>query len=209
MTRDSDKPTRITPPGETPRLRPPDAEKMAEGIRLFLEGAGIDLDEANVRDTPRRVADAWLTDYIDGYDKDPHKVLGSFYEERSPAADEMVMVTSIDFVSMCPHHLLPYSGVAHVAYLPSGRIVGFSSLARLIDAHAHRLILQETLAREVADSITRELASPGAAVIIEATQTCMTTRGERRSSARAVTEAFTGLFAERADLRERFVRRIK
>lgn len=118
------------------------------------------------------------------------------------------MVNSVDFVSMCPHHLLPYSGLAHVAYLPAGRIVGFSSLARLIDVHAHRLILQETLAREVAESIMRELGSPGAAVIIEATQTCMTTRGERRSSARAVTEAFTGLFASRTDLRERFVRRI-
>jgi len=197
-----------TPPGETPRIRPADPAMMQEGIRLFLEGCGIDLADPNVAETPRRVTEAYLKDYIDGYDKTPRQVLGSFYEERSPAADEMVMVNSVDFVSMCPHHLLPYSGLAHVAYLPAGRIVGFSSLARLIDLHAHRLILQETLAREVAESIMRELGSPGAAVIIEATQTCMTTRGERRSSARAVTEAFTGLFASRTDLRERFVRRI-
>lgn len=181
---------------------------MARGMRLFLEGCGVDLDDPNVRETPRRVAKAWAEEFLDGYDLDPRQVLGDFYEERQPAADEMVVVTSIDFQSMCPHHLLPYRGVAHVAYLPAGKIVGFSRLARLVDAFAHRLILQETLAREVAEAIRRELDSAGAAVVLEAEQTCMTTRGERRSSARAFTEAFCGDFAERADLRERFVRRI-
>lgn len=200
--------TRPRPPGETPRIRPADPAKMAEGIRLFLEGCGVDLDDANLRETPARVAKAWAEEFLDGYETDPHRVLGDFYEERKPAADEMVVVTSIDFVSMCPHHLLPYSGVAHVAYLPAGRIVGFSRLARLVDAFAHRLILQETLAREVAEAIQRELGSNGAAVTLEAEQTCMTVRGERRSSARAITEAFTGEFADRPDLRERFVRRI-
>jgi len=195
-------------PGETPRVRAPDLEKMAEGMRLFLEGCGVDLDDANVRDTPARVARAWAEEFLDGYDKNAREVLGDFYEERKPAADEMVVVTNIDFQSMCPHHLLPYRGVAHVAYLPSGRIVGFSRLARLVDAFAHRLILQETLAREVAEAIRAELGSAGAAVMLEAEQTCMTVRGERRSQARAITEAFSGAFAERADLRERFVRRI-
>jgi len=195
-------------PGETPRIRPPDREKMAEGVRLFLEGCGVDLSDPNVRETPERVARAWAEEFLDGYDKNAREVLGDFYEERKPAADEMVVVTSIDFQSMCPHHLLPYRGVAHVAYLPSGRIVGFSRLARLVDALGHRLILQETLAREVAEAIRRELDSDGAAVLLEAEQTCMTLRGERRAQARALTEAFTGAFAERADLRERFVRRI-
>jgi GTP cyclohydrolase I len=168
----------------------------------------VDLDDPNVRETPARVATAWADEFLDGYDRDPREVLGDFYEERQPAADEMVLVTSIDFQSMCPHHLLPYRGVAHVAYLPSGRIVGFSRLARLVDALGHRLILQETLAREVAEAIQLELDSAGAAVVLEAEQTCMTLRGERRAPARAVTEAFTGEFAARADLRERFVRRI-
>ena len=199
---------RTTPKGETPRIARPDTGKMAEGIRLFLQGCGVDLSDPNVRDTPARVAKAWAEEFLDGYDRDPHEVLGDFYEERKPAADEMVVVTSIDFQSMCPHHLLPYRGVAHVAYLPAGKVVGFSRLARLVDAFAHRLILQETLAREVAESIRRELGSAGAAVVLEAEQTCMTTRGERRSQARAFTEAFSGDFAERADLRERFVRRI-
>jgi GTP cyclohydrolase I len=195
-------------PGITPRPRPFDLDKMAEGMRIFLEGCGVDLDDPNVRETPARVAKAWAEEFLDGYEKDPHQVLGDFYEERPPAADEMVMVTSIDFQSMCPHHLLPYRGVAHVAYLPAGKIVGFSRLARLVDAYAHRLILQETLAREVAEAIRRELGSSGAAVVLEAEQTCMTLRGERRAGSRAVTEAFSGLFAERADLRDRFVRRI-
>jgi GTP cyclohydrolase I len=196
-------------PGETRRIRPPDREKMAEGIRLFLEGCGADLDDANVRETPQRVAKAWAEEFLDGYDKEPREVLGDFYEERKPAADEMVIVSSIDFHSLCPLHHLPYRGVAHVAYLPAGKIVGFSRLARLVDAFAHRLILQETLAREVAESIRRELDSAGAAVLLEAEQTCMTVRGERRSSARAMTEAFTGDFAVRPELRERFVQRIR
>ncbi len=195
-------------PGETARVRAPDLAAMEEGMRRFLEGCGVDLDDPNVRDTPRRVAKAWASEFLDGYDKDPRQVLGSFYEERKPLADEMVLVTSIDFQSMCPHHLLPYRGIAHVAYLPAGRIVGFSQLAKLVDAYAHRLILQETLAREVAEAIRRELGSAGAAVVREAEQICMTVRGERRSQARAITEAFTGAFADRADLRERFVRRI-
>ncbi|MFO7155397.1 MAG: GTP cyclohydrolase I [Pseudomonadota bacterium] len=199
---------RPRPPGETPRIRPVDLEKAEEGVRLFLEGLGIDLDDSNVRETPRRVALAWAEEFLDGYERSAREVLGDFYEERKPEADEMVVVTSIDFQSMCPHHLLPYRGVAHVAYLPAGKIVGFSRLARLVDVHSHRLILQETLAREIAESIREELGARGAAVILEAEQSCMTIRGERRASSRAITEAFTGEFAERADLRERFVRRI-
>lgn len=198
----------MTASGETKRIRRPDLEKMAEGVRLFLEGCGVDLEDPNVRETPVRVARAWAEEFLDGYDVDPRAALGEFYDERKPASDEMVLVTHIDFQSMCPHHLLPYRGVAHIAYLPAGRIVGFSRLARLVDALGHRLILQETLAREIAEAIRRELGSAGAAVILEAEQTCMTLRGERRSQARAITEAFSGLFAERGELRERFVRRI-
>lgn len=199
---------RDRPSGETRRIRPVDRDKMTEGVRLFLQGCGIDLEDPNVRDTPYRVTEAWVDEFLDGYDRDAHEVLGDFYEERQPLADEMVVVTSIDFQSMCPHHLLPYRGVAHVAYLPAGKIVGFSRLARLVDVFAHRLILQETLAREVAEAIRTELGSRGAAVVLEAEQTCMTIRGERRASARAFTEAFTGDFADRPDLRERFARRI-
>lgn len=196
------------PKGETPRLRPADRSKMEEAVRLFLEACGLDLEDPNIRDTPRRVAQAWAEEFLDGYDKSAREVLGDFYEERKPEADEMVVVTSIDFQSMCPHHLLPYRGIAHVAYLPAGKIVGFSRLARLVDVCSHRLILQETLAREIAESIERELDAEGAAVILEAEQSCMTIRGERRSSARTFTEAFSGQFASRSDLRERFVRRI-
>lgn len=181
---------------------------MAEGIRLFLDGCGIDLRDENVRETPAKVAKAWAEEFLDGYGRDPASVLGSVYDAEAPASDEMVLVTGIDFVSMCPHHLLPYRGVAHVAYLPAGRVVGFSQLARLVDAFAHRLILQETLARRIATAIEQELSSPGAAVVLEAEQTCMTVRGERQSQARALTEAFTGAFGARVELRERFLRRL-
>ena len=103
----TDTATRRPAPGETPRIRQPDREKMEAGIRLFLEGCGVDLDDANVRETPERVARAWADEFLDGYDTEPRQALGAFYYERKPAADEMVLVTSIDFQSMCPHHLLP------------------------------------------------------------------------------------------------------
>jgi GTP cyclohydrolase I len=152
--------------------------------------------------TPERVADAWLDDLVDGYRLDPAAVL----QESMPAAGKgLVAVTGIDFHSMCPHHLLPSRGVAHVGYVPGSRVVGFGQLARLVDCFAHRLILEEDVARLVCEALVRHLGARGAACVLDAEQACLTVRGERRRTARAHAQFFTGVLATDARLQDRFL----
>jgi len=163
-------------------------------VRSLLDSLPIPAAERLRRDldlagTPRRVAEAWLADLLDGYRVDPAAVL----RERMPSRGRgLVAVTGIDFHSMCPHHLLPSRGVAHVAYLPDGAVVGFGQIARLVDCFAHRLVLEEDLAESVAAALGEHLGARGAAVILDAEQSCLSVRGERRRHARAHAQCFTG-----------------
>ena len=118
---------------------------------------------------------------------------------------ELVAVTGIDFHSVCPHHLLPSRGLAHVAYVPGGRVVGFGQLARLVDALAHRLVLEEDLARQVAEALMVHAGARGAACVLEAEQMCLSVRGERRPRARAHAQCFAGVMAEDGALARRFL----
>jgi len=176
-------------------------------VRRFLAALPLPPGERGRRDldlagTPARVAQAWLGDLLDGYAVDPAEVLG----ESLPAAGrDLVAVTGIDFHSMCPHHLLPSRGVAHVGYLPGGRVAGFGQLARLVDCFAHRLILEEDLARRVAGALVEHLGARGAAVVLDAEQACLTVRGERRRHARAHAQCFLGELAEDSSLQRRFL----
>ena len=156
---------------------------------------------ADLRETPRRVAQAWAEDLLDGYGRDPAEILS---EPLPSAGRDLVAVTGIDYHSVCPHHLLPSRGVAHVAYVPGGKVVGFGQLVRLVDALAHRLVLEEDLARDVADALVRHLGARGAACVLEAEQLCMTVRGEKRSRARAHAEAWAGSLAKDGPARRRF-----
>jgi GTP cyclohydrolase I len=183
----------------------PDARAAAEAVERFLDALGLPPDvrgSAELGDTPRRVAEAWLEDLVDGYGRDPAEILAEAVP--SPSKD-LVAVTGIDFHSVCPHHLLPSRGVAHVAYLPGGRVVGFGQLVRLVDALAHRLVLQEDLAREVADALVRHAGARGAACLVDAEQLCMTVRGEKRARARAHAEAYAGALARDGAARRRFL----
>jgi len=153
--------------------------------------------------TPRRVTEAWLGDLLDGYGRDPAVILADAIPSRER---DLVAVTGIDFHSICPHHLLPSRGVAHVAYVPSDRIAGFGQIVQLVDALAHRYVLQEDLARGVADALMRHLGARGAACILDAEQLCMTVRGGRRPHARAHADAFLGVLARDARLQSRFLR---
>jgi GTP cyclohydrolase I len=174
-------------------------------VERFLDALGLPPDvraSSDLADTPRRVAEAWLEDLVDGYRRDPAEVLADAVPSDSR---ELVAVTGIDFHSVCPHHLLPSRGVAHVAYLPGGRIVGFGQLVRLVDALAHRLVLQEDLARDVASALVRHAGARGAACLIDAEQLCMTVRGEKRPRARAHAEAFAGALAKDGAARRRFL----
>jgi GTP cyclohydrolase I len=152
--------------------------------------------------TPERVAEAWSRDLLDGYRHDPAEILG---ESMPSVGSGLVAVTGIDFHSVCPHHLLPSRGLAHVAYVPGGRVVGFGQLARLVDALAHRLVLEEDLARQVAEALMVHLGARGAACVLEAEQMCLSVRGERRPRARAHAQSFAGTLVEDGPLARRFL----
>lgn len=187
-----------------PARRRPDAALAADAIDRFLDALGLPPGTRGAEDlagTPRRVAEAWLDDLVDGYGREPAGILAGAIPS---AAKDLVAVTGIDFHSVCPHHLLPSRGVAHVAYLPGGRVVGFGQIVKLVDALAHRLVLEEDLARQIADALVEHVGARGAACVLEAEQLCMTVRGERRVGARAHAEAWAGALAKDGPARRRF-----
>lgn len=170
----------------------PDVEAMARAIEDFLRASGLPLDDVNLVQTPERVAQAWATEFLDGYARTPEEALGETFPAPPDSSGELVVVTDLRFSSMCPHHLLPLEGVAHVAYVPGKKVVGFGRLSALVDCFAHRLILQEDLAREVASSLARVLGSPATACIIEARQACLRIRGDHQRDAVTHAEAYEG-----------------
>ncbi|WNG48727.1 GTP cyclohydrolase I [Archangium minus] len=180
----------------------PDRAAMATAVQDFLRAAGLPLEvDPNLAETPERVAEAWAEEFLDGYGRTPEEALGETFPAPANSSGEMVVVTDLRFHSMCPHHLLPFEGRAHVAYMPAKRVVGFGRLSALVDCFAHRLILQEDLAREVASSLARVLKSPATACIIEAEQACLRIRGDRQRDARTHAEAYEGLLRKDGALR--------
>jgi GTP cyclohydrolase I len=195
---------RSTPASRTRRRRGPlDRDRLRRGARLFLAGIGERELRRDLKRTPERVADAWSTEIVAGYRADPARILAATFRARE---DGMVIVSDIPFASVCVHHLLPFRGTAHVAYLPDGRLVGLSKIARVVDALARRLQLQERLTRQVVDCLTGALRPRGAACRMEAEHLCMTIRGARKQESRVVTSAYTGAFARDAALRAEFLR---
>jgi GTP cyclohydrolase I len=182
---------------------------LAAAVESFLDALGLPPEvraAADLEGTPRRVAEAWRDDLLDGYRQDPAAILA---ESMPTTSRGLVAVTGIDFHSMCPHHLLPSRGVAHVAYVPGDRVVGFGQLARLVDALAHRLVLEEDLARQVAEALVRELGARGAACVLDAEQLCLSIRGERRREARAHAQCFLGVLDGDPRLQDRFLRLVR
>jgi GTP cyclohydrolase I len=169
-----------------------DFDKVERGVRLLLEGIGEDLSRDGTRDTPARVARMY-EEITFGLREDPSDVLTVVFEEGH---DEMVMVRDIPLYSLCEHHLLPFIGKAHVAYIPNrdGQITGLSKLARLVDGLAKRPQVQERLTSQVADALVKRLQPQGALVVIEAEHLCMSMRGVRKPGAITVTSAVRGVF---------------
>lgn len=157
----------------------------------------------DLKDTPRRFAAAWSEEILSGYKADPRAILGSGFAARDRG---MVVIRDIPFVSICVHHLLPFHGTAHVAYLPEDRIVGLSKVARLVDALARRLQLQERLTAQITAALETALAPAGVACRMEAQHLCMTLRGARATGTRVVTTSFTGSFRRRPAPRAEFLR---
>ena len=176
-----------------------DRARIEEGVRLLLAGVGDDPDREGLRETPRRVADMF-EEILAGIGRDASPLLTVI-----PGAgfDEMIMVKDIPLASLCEHHLLPFVGKAHVAYVPNreGRITGLSKLARVVDTLAKRLQVQERLTTEIADALDAQLAPRGVFVMLEAEHLCMTMRGVKAPGALTVTSAVRGLF--RTDARTR------
>ncbi|WP_095975717.1 GTP cyclohydrolase I [Melittangium boletus] len=187
---------------EAPRAPKPDRAAMAAAIQDFLRAAGLDLAaDPNLVQTPERVAEAWATEFLDGYARTPEEALGELFPAPANSSGELVLVTDLRFTSMCPHHLLPFEGRAHVAYVPTKKVTGFGRLGELVDCFAHRLILQEDLAREVARALARVLGSPATACIIEAEQACLRVRGPRQREALTHAEAYEGRLRREGPLR--------
>lgn len=177
-----------------------DMERIRSAVREILVAVGEDPDRDGLLETPDRVARMYA-ELFSGLKKDPREYLRKTFEVKH---DEMVVQRNIDFSSMCEHHLLPFMGKAHIAYLPSGRVVGLSKLARVIEVISHRPQVQERMTEEIADLVMKELDARGVGVILEATHTCMTIRGVRKPGTICITSAMRGAFqtnhATRAEL---------
>jgi GTP cyclohydrolase I len=170
-----------------------DIDKMARGVALFLDGLGGGFEGDDLEKTPERVARAWRDDLVSGYGDDPASLVSW---TRAEAGTGPVMVRDIRFASICVHHLLPFSGVAHVAYLPAARLAGLSKIGRVVDAHARRLQTQEHLGESIVTTLEQALEPRGVLLALEAEHTCMTLRGVRKEQSRMLTLASRGVYRD-------------
>ena len=185
--------------GHLPWRRPSRAEAEA-AVRTLIGWAGDDPRREGLLETPARVVRAY-EEWFAGYAQEPARILERTFGEVA-GYDELVLLRDIPVESVCEHHMAAIRGVAHVAYLPSERVVGISKLARLVDAYARRLQIQERLTAEVAEALEATLKPRGVAVVIEATHACMSSRGVRKHGASLVTRRFTGVFEDPEQRRE-------
>ena len=174
-----------------------DKKKIREAVHLLLEGIGEDPDREGLRETPERVARMYEEIFGQG-EEDPHVSLRTKFDEQH---HEVVLVKDIPFFSMCEHHLMPFFGKAHVAYIPSGQIVGISKLARVVESFARRPQVQERMTSQIAEIINKELKPEGVAVVCEAVHTCMTMRGVKKPGASVITSAMRGAFRKNVSTR--------
>jgi GTP cyclohydrolase I len=178
-----------------------DRSRIEAAVREILFAVGEDPDREGLRETPGRVARMYA-EIFSGLHQDPRELLQKTFTQRY---DEMVVVKDIRFESMCEHHLLPFLGKAHIAYLPKGKIVGLSKLARVVEALSRRPQLQERMTEEVADLVMQKLDARGVGVVLEASHSCMTIRGVRKPDSMCTTSAMRGAFRENQSTRTEFL----
>ena len=179
-----------------------DHDKIEQAVRLFLEGIGEDVSREGLKDTPDRIA-RMCEELYGGMEEDAEVHLSKTFSVDSR---EMVIERDITFYSTCEHHILPFYGKAHIAYIPDGKVVGLSKLARTVEVFARRLQLQEQLTGQIADALMEYMQPKGALVMIEAEHMCMTMRGIKKPSSRTMTMAKRGVFESNPALEERFFR---
>lgn len=193
----SDEPGEIQAPG-LPKV---DTSRIQAAVREILLAIGENPDREGLAQTPARVAAAY-TELFAGLHEDPRRHLAVTFDEQHR---ELVVLRNIPFASVCEHHLLPFTGRAHIGYIPRGHVVGLSKLARLVEGYARRPQVQERLTSTIADVLMDELAPDGCGVVIEATHTCMTIRGIQKAGATMVTSAMRGSFQRRPATRAEFL----
>ena len=202
----SAKPTAATPSSLKPFARPTREEAEA-AVRTLIAWAGDDPTREGLLDTPRRGTKAYR-EFFAGYEEDPKAILSKTFKEVG-GYDDIVMVKDIPFSSHCEHHMVPFFGKAHIAYLPHDGVVGISKLARLVEVFSRRLQVQEVLTAQIIDAINEHLNPRGAAVMLEAEHMCMSIRGVHAHGAQTVTQRFTGVFAEEKAEQDRFFQMIR
>jgi len=180
----------------------PSREEAEAAVRTLIAWAGDDPAREGLLETPRRVTKAF-GEFFAGYDEDPKEVLSKTFKEVG-GYDDLVLVKDIPFSSHCEHHMVPFVGKAHIAYLPHDGVVGISKLARLVEVFSRRLQVQEAMTAQIIDAINEHLNPRGAAVLLEAEHMCMSMRGVRAHGAVTVTQRFTGVFAEEKAEQDRF-----
>lgn len=177
-------------------------EEMRQAVRTLLLGLGEDPDREGLRDTPKRVVKA-LKFLTSGYNQSLDELLnGAIFQEDT---EEMVLVRDIDLFSSCEHHILPILGRAHVAYIPNGKVIGLSKIARICEMYARRLQVQERLTQQIAHALQGLLRPQGVAVVVEASHMCMVMRGVQKPGSWTVTSSMQGVFADNANIRQEFM----
>jgi GTP cyclohydrolase IA len=185
----------------------PTQDQAEAAVRTLLAWAGDNPKREGLLDTPRRVVKAYK-EYFDGYTQRPGDILDRVFEEVA-GYDDMVMLRDISFTSHCEHHIAPFFGRAHVAYLPNGGVVGISKIARVVDAFAKRLQTQETMTAQIADALEEHLGARGVGVMLEAVHTCMSMRGVQKSGVATITTQFLGEFKTNPVLQARFMEQVR
>ena len=188
-----------------PRPRDFDPAAFEQAIIDLLAACGVTPDIAHMGKTASRVRELWQKRLLGGYDMDPATALGDGFDDHRR---DMVVVRGIAVHGVCPHHLVPFRGVAHVAYLPGGRLHGFGRIARLVDAIGHRFTYQEWMTRDIAEALMTHGKARGGACVIEAEQLCLLLGEDRRGDERVVTQSFTGEFETSEQSRNEFLRAI-
>ena len=182
-----------------------DIQASEEAVLQLLHALGEQPDREGLRDTPRRVARMY-TELLSGYHADPAKIInGALFNINY---DQMVIVRDIEFYSLCEHHMLPFIGRVHVAYMPAGKVIGLSKIPRIVDVFARRLQVQERMTRQIADSLQELLEPHGVAVVVEGMHMCTMMRGVKKHDARLTTSALLGTFRTNAASREEFLNNI-
>lgn len=185
-------------------IRRPTREEAMDAVRTLIAWAGDNPNREGLIDTPKRVVDAYR-EFFAGYEMDPVAELSRTFEDVQ-GYDDLVMLRDIDIESHCEHHMVPILGKAHVAYLPTDKVVGISKIARVVEIFCKRLQTQETMTAQIAEAITDAMNPQGVAILIDAKHQCMTTRGVHHPNVSTVTTTFTGVFKTQPELRDRFLR---